>query len=64
MDWVKERQEIGDVIICDDYTTYHSGRPQYPGIIRAVDEFVQESKYDQRIYIGKSFISVRTPWSR
>jgi hypothetical protein len=52
MDWVKDRQEIGDVIICDDYTTYHSGRPQYPGIIRAVDEFVQESKYDKKMYIG------------
>lgn len=52
MDWVRDRQEKGDVIICDDYTTYHSGRQQYPGIIRAVDEFVEENTYDQKIYIG------------
>ena len=52
MDWVRDRQEKGDVIICDDYTTYHSGRQQYPGIIRAVDEFAEENTYDQKIYIG------------
>ena len=52
MDWVKNRQEKGDVIVCDDYTTYHSGRQQYPGIIRAVDEFVEENKYQQDIYYG------------
>lgn len=52
MDWVRDRQEKGDVIVCDDYTTYHSGRQQYPGIIRAVDEFAEENTYDQKIYIG------------
>lgn len=52
MEWSRDRQEKGDVIVCDDYTTYHSGRQQYPGIIRAVDEFVEENKYLQKIYIG------------
>ena len=52
MNWVKQRQEKGDVIVCDDYTTYHTGRQQYPGIIRAVDEFVEENKYNQNIFYG------------
>lgn len=52
MDWSRDRQEKGDVIICDDYTTYHTGRQQYPGIIRAVDEFVEENNYTQKIYYG------------
>ena len=52
MDWSRDRQEKGDVIICDDYTTYHTGRQQYPGIIRAVDEFVEQNNYKQNIYYG------------
>ena len=52
MDWSRDRQAKGDVIVCDDYTTYHSGRQQYPGIIRAVDEFVEENNYKHNIYYG------------
>lgn len=34
-----------DVIICDYYTWYHKGGSQYPGIIKAVDDFVGYNKH-------------------
>jgi len=48
--YTSQRQQSGDVIVCDDYTQYHTGRYQYPGIIRAIDEFVKEGKYTSRIF--------------
>ncbi len=45
----KEKQEKNDIIICDDYTTYHNGKLQYPGINKAIDNF---SGYQKNIYYG------------
>ena len=50
--FVVERQEKGDVIICDDYTFYHTGKMQFPGINQAIDEFVEEYPYHQKIFYG------------
>ena len=47
---IKKIQEKGDIIICDDYTFYRDGRMQYPGIQRAIDEFVRTNEYESKIY--------------
>jgi hypothetical protein len=47
LDYVKTKQESGDVIVCDDYTT-----PQYTGIIKAIDEFLEEGLYEHKIFYG------------
>ena len=49
LQWTKKRQEKDDIIICDDYTINNNGSYQYPGIIKAVDEF---SGYDRKIFYG------------
>lgn len=45
--FVKERQEEGDVIVCDDYTA-----SQYPGICRAIDDFIAENIYTASFFYG------------
>tara|TARA_Y100000817_G_scaffold200399_1_gene156826 strand:- start:687 stop:1517 length:831 start_codon:yes stop_codon:yes gene_type:complete len=52
MNWVKKYQQKGDIIICDDYTIYNDGRLQFPGITRAIDEFISKKEYDHKIYWG------------
>ena len=49
LDYTKEKQNIGDIIICDDYTTYHTGRIQFPGINKAIDNF---AGYEKKVYYG------------
>lgn len=49
LDYTKKKQETDDIIICDDYTTYHNGKQQYPGINKAIDNF---SGYKKKIYYG------------
>ena len=49
LNYVKERQITDDIIICDDYTTYHNGIQQFPGINKAIDEFTD---YEKKIYYG------------
>jgi predicted O-methyltransferase YrrM len=41
---VKKLQQTGDIIICDDYTWLNKGGSQYPGIIKAIDEFKDYTK--------------------
>lgn len=47
LNYVKNRQEKGDVIVCDDYT-----KTQFPEICRAIDEFLLENLYDSKIFYG------------
>ena len=49
LNYVKEKQQKGDIIICDDYTIYHNGSIQFPGINKAIDEF---NEYNKKIYYG------------
>jgi hypothetical protein len=49
LNFTKQRQEKGDIIICDDYTTYHDGRQQFPGINKAIDKFTD---YKMNVYYG------------
>ena len=49
IEFVKQRQKLGDVIICDDYTTYYNGKQQFPGINKAIDEIID---YQKKIYYG------------
>jgi len=44
IEFVKQRQKLGDVIICDDYTTYYNGKQQFPGINKAIDEIIDYQK--------------------
>jgi len=59
LNYTMNRQQHGDVIVCDDYTKYHKenigingvkGPYQYPGIIKAVDEFIKKGIYDHKIF--------------
>ena len=43
----ESKQQTGDVIVCDDYTI-----TQFPGICKAIDEFLAKGKYDSKIFYG------------
>ena len=45
LNFIKNKQTSGDIIICDDYTLN-----QYPDIIRAVNEFIDEKIYNYKIF--------------
>lgn len=47
LNFVENRQEIGDIIICDDYT-----EKQFPEIVRAVNNFLENGKYESNIFYG------------
>lgn len=47
LNYVKPRQNSGDVIVCDDYTI-----KQYPGICKAIDEFLETNEYESKIFYG------------
>ena len=47
LNYVKERQQPGDIIVCDDYT-----KTQCPQICQAIDEFLSEKLYDFKIFYG------------
>ena len=49
LNYTKEKQETDDIIICDDYTSYHNGRQQFPGINKAIDNFTD---YKKKVYYG------------
>ena len=44
LNYVKDRQQSGDVIVCDDYT-----KSQMPEICKAVDEFLENNLYEFHI---------------
>ena len=55
LQFVASRQKKGDVIICDDYTYYYSGKIQFPGINQAIQEFVipnKEYSYVRKVFYG------------
>tara|TARA_B100001094_G_scaffold151206_1_gene146402 strand:+ start:10061 stop:10828 length:768 start_codon:yes stop_codon:yes gene_type:complete len=43
--FVECRQKEGDVIVVDDYT-----KSQFPEIVKAINEFVKEEKYEHKIF--------------
>lgn len=47
LNFVKDRQLKGDIIVCDDYTI-----TQYPSICKAIDEFLVKKLYDYKIFYG------------
>lgn len=47
LEFVESKQNVGDVIVCDDYT-----KSQYPEICQAIDEFVGKGKYEYKIFYG------------
>ena len=47
LNYVKERQLQGDVIVCDDYTI-----TQFPLLCKAIDEFLLKKLYDYKIFYG------------
>jgi hypothetical protein len=47
IDFVQNKQISGDVIVCDDYT-----ESQYPGIVKAIDEFLEKGLYNHKIFYG------------
>lgn len=47
LDFVASKQQVGDVIVCDDYT-----EKQFPGICKAIDEFLKKGNYEHRVFYG------------
>ena len=54
LEYVSQRQLSGDIIICDDYT-----KEQFPGIVQAIDEFIEFGLYDYKIFYGDDGIKKR-----
>lgn len=54
LDSVNEKQEKGDIIICDDYTFLNNGKAQYPGIQQALNEFIKNGIYEGKVYFGQT----------
>jgi hypothetical protein len=55
--WVNKKQLKGDIIVCDDYTFFNKGGIQFPGINKAIDEFVKNKV--NKIYYGEDGIKKR-----
>ena len=47
LDYVAQKQQQGDVIVCDDYT-----RAQFPEIYTAVNEFLEKGLYNRKVFFG------------
>ena len=47
LDYVAQKQQQGDIIVCDDYT-----RSQFPEIYTAVNEFLEKGLYDSKQFFG------------
>jgi cephalosporin hydroxylase len=47
LEFVEKKQQVGDVIICDDYT-----KTQFPEICKAIDEFLGKNNYNYKIFYG------------
>jgi len=47
LEYVCNRQLSGDVIVCDDYTL-----TQFPGICKAIDEFLGKDLYNYKVFYG------------
>ncbi len=54
LNFVEKRQQIGDIIVCDDYTIN-----QYPEICKAVDDFLTNGKYENKIFFGDDGVKKR-----
>lgn len=47
LEFTQSKQQVGDIIVCDDYT-----KSQYPEICKAVDEFLNTYNYESKIFYG------------
>ena len=47
LEFTERKQKMGDIIICDDYTS-----SQYPEICKGIDEFLLNNKYEYKIFYG------------
>ena len=54
LEFTESKQNIGDVIVCDDYT-----KSQFPEICKAIDEFLSKNKYNFKIFYGNDGIKKR-----
>lgn len=59
MNWLNKKQNSGDIIVCDDYTFLNKGGTQYPGIIKAIDEFVKNNNSKHKIFYGEDGVKKR-----
>ena len=54
LEFIESKQKTDDIIILDDYTA-----TQYPDIVRAVDDFIQNGNYYHKIFFGNDGIKNR-----
>lgn len=47
LNFVEKNQKSGDIIVCDDYT-----QKQFPDICKAIDKFLENKKYEHKIFYG------------
>lgn len=47
LNYVEKNQQLGDIIICDDYTI-----TQFPEICKAIDNFLSNNKYESKFFYG------------
>jgi len=47
LEYVSQRQQSGDIIVCDDYTL-----EQFPEIVKAIDNFVKNDLYNMKTFYG------------
>jgi len=59
MNWINKKQNTGDIIVCDDYTFLNKGGMQFPGIIKAVDEFIKNNNSHHKIFYGEDGVKKR-----
>jgi predicted O-methyltransferase YrrM len=57
LSYVKLHQSKDDVIVCDDFT-----ESQFPGLIKAVNEFISTNEYDSKVFkssADRSYVLLR-----
>ena len=47
LEFTESKQQVGDIIVCDDYT-----KAQFPEICKAIDEFLNKYNYESKIFYG------------
>lgn len=47
LNYIEKNQQLGDIIICDDYAI-----TQFPEICKAIDNFLSNNKYESKIFYG------------
>ena len=54
LNYTAERQQIGDVMVVDDYT-----KTQFPDLVKAINEFISKGYYEHDIFYGDDGIKKR-----